>query len=645
MKKGFVFAFGLTCAVIVSACGGSSPGSNSAGQSPVAETPSTPDDQPEMPPETDTQPRLAVAAPASFSEGNEGSQVVTFAVQLSPAADESVSVDYVSQSSSATDGRDYTAVSGTVQFAAGETSKTIDVSVLADECNEPLETLEIALSNPVGAVVSQATAAVAIIDDDPIGAPLRAGAAKRVASPTQQDIDGQDHEYCDDLKQQFYLGGFGLRRVDATDCESPLSLAGKAPIEGVMADSHVRLLLIEQTDGVLVAFVTLDAVGTGNIIQKGVKRAISQAIGIAENNIQFGATHAHSGADLQGLWGGVPFEWRQRLYTAAAAAATEALAGMQDAEVYYSTGIIDDPSFNSYRRVDDTIGTDMQMAVLQARALNADDSGNNAVIGTLVQYVAHPTKMGSDYRFIHGDYITGLNDAMEQQYPGSTSLYFNGPIADASGSNQADVPEGASREVAAVLMGEALAERAIEIISDEPQRFMPELAYDTATASVPVTNSLFQVVGAKGYFNGYYDFVSGNPDPDARATADPQVVANASTVVSRLTLGRIGCEALEVVTIPGEASNPFGQYIRSLAPDTDMMLLGLTHNSFGYIITEDKYGSENGTTLATDPDPVYPAGYEEGVSLGAGTAPALREQAYNPLFDAPVGTGATAPGS
>lgn len=624
MRNTILPAISLAAITLLSACGGSSPDQVSPPNQFIP----------------DIRPSLSISAPAAFIEGNENTQIANFTVDLDSPSDDVVTVDYASKSGSASEDSDYTPTTGSLTFQPGETTKQIELEILSDVCNEESETVEIELSNPVAAQIAQPLAAFSITDDDPLGDPLRVGAAKRVASPTQEDIDGQEHEYCADLMQQFYLGGFGLRRVDATDCESPAGFGGKAPIGGIASDAHVRVMLVEESGSPMVAFVTLDAVGAGNIIQYGVKRAMNAAIGIPFDNIQFGATHAHSGADLQGLWGGVPYEWRQRLYTAAGEAATEAFNNMQDAELIYSNGIIDDPSFNSYRRVDDTIGTDMQMNVLQARTIPVNENDDPEIISTVVQYNAHPTKMGSDYRFIHGDYIAGLNDLVESSYPGSTSLYYNGVIADASGSNRADVPEGASREVAAVLMGEALAERAMEIIADEPKSFMPEINYQTATASIPVTNSLFQALGAKAFFNGYYDFGNATPDPDARATSEPQNVSTAITVVSRFTIGRLGCNGIEAVSLPGEASNLVGKYVRSLTPDTDVLLLGLTHNSFGYILTEDQYGGENGTTLATDPDPLYPAGYEEGVSLGPGTMPALREQAYNPLFGAPAGFGA-----
>ncbi len=54
-----------------------------------------------------------------------------------------------------------------------------------------------------------------------------------------------------------------------------------------------------------------------------------------------------------------------------------------------------------------------------------------------------------------------------------------------------------------------------------------------------------------------------------------------------------------------------------------MMLLGLTHNSLGYILTEDEFG--NGLFECQ-------SFYEETVSLGPFTTPALNLQAYDPLF-------------
>jgi hypothetical protein len=55
---------------------------------------------------------------------------VTFTVTLSPVSGRSVTVDYATANGSKTAGVDYTAVSGTLTFAAGETTKEVEVTIL-----------------------------------------------------------------------------------------------------------------------------------------------------------------------------------------------------------------------------------------------------------------------------------------------------------------------------------------------------------------------------------------------------------------------------------------------------------------------------------------------------------------------------------
>ena len=53
-------------------------------------------------------------------------------------------------SDTAAPGTDYTAGSGTLRFAAGDTSKTVTVSVTGDHLDESNETLTLTLSNATG---------------------------------------------------------------------------------------------------------------------------------------------------------------------------------------------------------------------------------------------------------------------------------------------------------------------------------------------------------------------------------------------------------------------------------------------------------------------------------------------------------------
>jgi hypothetical protein len=109
---------------------------------------------------------LSVAAPSPVTEGNSGTTNATFTVTLSPASTSTVTVDYATANGTATAGSDYVAKSGTLTFAAGETTKTVAVTVNGDTADEPDETFHLSLSNPTNATLGTSQATATILDDD-----------------------------------------------------------------------------------------------------------------------------------------------------------------------------------------------------------------------------------------------------------------------------------------------------------------------------------------------------------------------------------------------------------------------------------------------------------------------------------------------
>ena len=107
-----------------------------------------------------------------------------FAVTLSRAAAETVSVDYETADGTAVAGADYTAASGTLTFAPGETEKTVAVSILDDAIDEGKEKFYLRLSNPQGAHLrkmhSEATGTIR--NDDPLQKMWLARFGRTVAS-------------------------------------------------------------------------------------------------------------------------------------------------------------------------------------------------------------------------------------------------------------------------------------------------------------------------------------------------------------------------------------------------------------------------------------------------------------------------------
>jgi hypothetical protein len=77
-------------------------------------------------------------------------------------------VDYTTADGSATQKADFEYAAGTLNFAAGETSKTLTLLVNEDMISEGDETFNVALSNPAGVTLgTQSTSIVTIVDDVP----------------------------------------------------------------------------------------------------------------------------------------------------------------------------------------------------------------------------------------------------------------------------------------------------------------------------------------------------------------------------------------------------------------------------------------------------------------------------------------------
>ena len=98
---------------------------------------------------------------------------LAFKVSLSPHSEAPVTVDYRTgddpvNEPKAVAGEDYVATSGTLTFEAGETLKTVEVEVLADDHDESFETMRLFLSNAQGARIDDASGLGVIKNTGPI---------------------------------------------------------------------------------------------------------------------------------------------------------------------------------------------------------------------------------------------------------------------------------------------------------------------------------------------------------------------------------------------------------------------------------------------------------------------------------------------
>jgi hypothetical protein len=127
------------------------------------------DDDDTGPPEpapAPSTPTLSVTTNA-VDEGSAATNPRQVLVSLSEPSAGVTAVDWTLAAGTASAGRDFQPAGGTVTIPAGQTSASLTIDVLGDTTDEDDETLSVALSNPVGVQLAEASHLIRIVDNDP----------------------------------------------------------------------------------------------------------------------------------------------------------------------------------------------------------------------------------------------------------------------------------------------------------------------------------------------------------------------------------------------------------------------------------------------------------------------------------------------
>jgi VCBS repeat-containing protein len=112
--------------------------------------------------DNDLQPTIAINDPAVV---NEAAGTVTFNVTLSNPSYQTITVNYATAGQTALSGSDFTAASGTVTFAPGQTTQTIVININNDNIYEGAETFKINLTGATNATIADNLGIATIIDN------------------------------------------------------------------------------------------------------------------------------------------------------------------------------------------------------------------------------------------------------------------------------------------------------------------------------------------------------------------------------------------------------------------------------------------------------------------------------------------------
>lgn len=114
-----------------------------------------------------TLPALSIGDAVELEGAAGANNSLSFPVSLSaPAPTGGATVAYGTSDINTQAGTDYQVTAGVLTFLQGETAKTIVVPIVGDGQTEPDETLQVTLSNPAGATISDATGTGTILNDD-----------------------------------------------------------------------------------------------------------------------------------------------------------------------------------------------------------------------------------------------------------------------------------------------------------------------------------------------------------------------------------------------------------------------------------------------------------------------------------------------
>jgi hypothetical protein len=113
----------------------------------------------------DLPPTLSIAD-ATVTEGDVGTSIASFDVTLSAPSAKTVAVSWTTVDDDATEPVDYVAASGTLSFAAGQTSGSLAVTVNGDVVAELDEVFRVVLSSPSNATLADASGSGTIVDDE-----------------------------------------------------------------------------------------------------------------------------------------------------------------------------------------------------------------------------------------------------------------------------------------------------------------------------------------------------------------------------------------------------------------------------------------------------------------------------------------------
>ena len=365
--------------------------------------------------------------------------------------------------------------------------------------------------------------------------------------------------------------GTGLRII-TPDPLLPVSggMGPTAPAQEKRGELTARAAVFRRGD-LRVAFVSLDLLGFPSVLGD---RVCAKVPRIPAANILIGSTHTHSGPDCYAFPDGRgghtgDLDYLDLVCAKAAEAVNEALDKMRPARIKVATGEARGKIAYNYYAPD---LYDRRMSVIQAVGIDG------RTMATLVNYAVHPEVLGSEVGIVSPDLVGPLCERIESK-AGGMAIFFSGAQGGMVTADNRDLdrPRDSLRGYwedvrtweECLRIGHIMADEALRIVADAAVQTDPTLFCEAVDVRLPVDSDVMWAV------------ILGS------ALKFPH--NNDRSLTTRVNLVNLG--NAQILTIPGEALPNIGFYLKRNMRGEHNLLLGLTNDAFGYILTKVDFNS------------------------------------------------------
>jgi len=334
--------------------------------------------------------------------------------------------------------------------------------------------------------------------------------------------------------------------------------------------------------------VGLDTLVVTHEFTTGLRDALTR-LGVAAEHVLVGASHTHAGPDLFAWWEGTEAAApAERTLGAAVGAATEALARLEDAELFLGVGSLDYASVN---RRDETGPVDGSVSVLRASSAQT-----GATIALAVVYPCHPVTLDYANLAFSADYVGPCRRLLSTAYEGAGVLFLNGCAGNINPARfpyeqRANIYIPQTLENYPVYWGGfADAERLGRSLAGE--------AIEAAERALPVTGDV--ISGAlrsvalplkqPAPMEEFLDFMSFRDGYRNRLMGRTEL----ETEVQAVRLGDV-----TLVGLPGEPFVELGLELKHRAGSARLAVVGFANDDVRYVMTDDAYVEGQYETVGT----------------------------------------------